>query len=107
MLPDEPPAVALPPFPLVADDVTVLVALPELPVLPDCAEELLDELPDDAAPVDEGLAVASPLPPTPPPVPPDVALPVVLGLEVAEPVLPPVELDVAVELPVAPDVAEP
>ena len=35
VLPDWPLAVALPPFPLLADEVTVLVALPELPVLPD------------------------------------------------------------------------
>jgi hypothetical protein len=106
VLPDAAPAVALPPFPLVAEEEMLLVAFPELPVLPDCAEEVLEELPEVAVPVEAGLAVASPEPPLPP-TPPDVAVPLALGLEPATPLLPPVEVDVADELPVAPDVAEP
>lgn len=104
-MPDAAAALALPPLPVVADDETVLVALPELPVLPDCADELLEESPELATPADDGLAVASPE--VPPPEPPEVAVPVVLGFETLPPVFPPVEVEAADELPVAPDVADP
>ncbi len=65
--------------------------MPLLPVEPDVAE---------------GLATAEPVPPEPP-VLPDAAVPLAVGLDVASPVFPPVELDVAIVLPVFPEVALP
>jgi hypothetical protein len=128
--PEDGSLVAAPPSPDPALDDGVFEASPELPVVPEVADEELDDDPEPAVATAVGSAVASPVPPPlpvdpvvvtaavevaaevvsaaePVPAPPDTAVPMLTGSAVAEPVLPPVDVDDAIELPVAPDVALP
>ncbi len=101
----------MPPSPVPAADVLLVAAAPELPVAADAAEEVLEELPDAAAPEAPGVLVPSPVPVDGPdvlvPVPPDVAVAIAVGEVAAGPVLPPVEAESAPDVPVGPDCAEP